>query len=417
MATQVTFSVWTGTREAAGTPSVWDGTAIRPGTVYFWDGSTLILSTNTSPLDDTSLKEISLELVSTAENATKNWTSAYQYIEDINDGRGYTGGIVGWCSGTGDMLVLLQYYTSIAAGNILNKYISALQQIMTFPYAQRPAQSHTLLDPNFTTDWATAALGTPFQQAQKDERDRVYWNPALAQAKTDGLGQLGLAIYYDISVNHGPGTDSESFGGIVSGVKANGHPAPAQGGDEKAYLTAICDARDLVLQGWGDYQVDGRSSIYRKFLTDNNLTLTLPLSWSVYGDSYTITTTPTTEGGVVAGPADTTAPTVPAGLTATASGQTTVNLSWSASTDAVGVTSYRVMRNGLVIATAVTALTFNDSGLTAGTTYSYTVSAVDAAGNRSAESSTASATTTAASSSTRVTAQSLATSPTLTTGA
>jgi chitodextrinase len=92
---------------------------------------------------------------------------------------------------------------------------------------------------------------------------------------------------------------------------------------------------------------------------------------------------------------DLTAPTVPTGVTATATSPTTVELTWTASTDAVGVASYRVRRDGVDVtgATALTGTFFEDTGRTGSTTYSYTVSAVDAAGNRSAESSAATATT------------------------
>lgn len=94
-------------------------------------------------------------------------------------------------------------------------------------------------------------------------------------------------------------------------------------------------------------------------------------------------------------PADTTAPTVPANLAAASNSPTQVSLSWSASTDAVGVASYRLRRNGsdLSGATALTATNFSDTSAVAGTAYSYTVSAVDAAGNRSAESAAVSITT------------------------
>jgi len=93
-------------------------------------------------------------------------------------------------------------------------------------------------------------------------------------------------------------------------------------------------------------------------------------------------------------PADTTAPSVPAGLTATAStGQ--VNLAWTASTDNVGVTGYKVFRAGVQVAT-VTGTSYSDTSVAAGTTYAYGVAAYDAAGNTSAQ-ATASATTPAAS--------------------
>jgi chitodextrinase len=89
---------------------------------------------------------------------------------------------------------------------------------------------------------------------------------------------------------------------------------------------------------------------------------------------------------------DTTAPTVPSGLTATAASSSAINLAWSAATDTVGVQGYQVFRNGVQIAT-VSGTSFTDSGLSAATTYAYTVSAYDAAGNTSAQSSSASATT------------------------
>jgi chitodextrinase len=89
---------------------------------------------------------------------------------------------------------------------------------------------------------------------------------------------------------------------------------------------------------------------------------------------------------------DTTAPTIPAGLTATSTGMTTASLNWTAATDNVGVTGYQVFRNGTQIATTASS-NYNDSGLTSGATYSYTVSAYDAAGNVSAQSSPSSVTT------------------------
>ena len=102
--------------------------------------------------------------------------------------------------------------------------------------------------------------------------------------------------------------------------------------------------------------------------------------------------------------ADTTPPSTPTNLTATAASTTQINLSWTASTDNVGVTGYKVERcsgaacaNFAQIATP-TGTTFNDTGLTASTSYSYRVRANDAAGNNSGYSNTATATTQAASS-------------------
>jgi hypothetical protein len=94
----------------------------------------------------------------------------------------------------------------------------------------------------------------------------------------------------------------------------------------------------------------------------------------------------------VANPVDTTPPSVPTNLVATAQSSSAISLSWTASTDNVGVTGYDIYRNGTQVGTAATN-SYSDTGLTASIAYTYTVSAYDAAGNNSAQSSSASATT------------------------
>jgi chitodextrinase len=93
---------------------------------------------------------------------------------------------------------------------------------------------------------------------------------------------------------------------------------------------------------------------------------------------------------------DTQPPTVPTGLTATAISASAINLGWTASTDNVGVTAYKLYRNGTLLATLGNVTNYGDTGLAAGTAYSYTVSACDAGGNCSAESTAVFATTNSA---------------------
>jgi chitodextrinase len=94
---------------------------------------------------------------------------------------------------------------------------------------------------------------------------------------------------------------------------------------------------------------------------------------------------------------DTQPPTVPGGLTAGTITASSVAFSWTASTDNVGVTGYKVFRGGSQLGTSTTT-SFTDTTASPSTTYSYTVSAYDAAGNNSAQSSPLSATTIASSS-------------------
>jgi len=103
--------------------------------------------------------------------------------------------------------------------------------------------------------------------------------------------------------------------------------------------------------------------------------------------------------------ADTTPPSIPTGLSATAVSQSQVNLSWSASTDpqvsgatTSGLSGYKVYRNGVLIAPSVTLTSYQDTGLTASTQYTYAVSSIDLVLNESSQSATAQATTQAAAS-------------------
>ena len=100
---------------------------------------------------------------------------------------------------------------------------------------------------------------------------------------------------------------------------------------------------------------------------------------------------------------DTTPPTTPGGVRATATSSTSLTISWTAAADNVSVSGYRLFRcEGTACATfnqisSPTSSSYVDTGLTASTAYSYRVSAVDAAGNVSPQSARATGTTLAAS--------------------
>lgn len=92
-------------------------------------------------------------------------------------------------------------------------------------------------------------------------------------------------------------------------------------------------------------------------------------------DSLTVTT---------AAPPDTTAPSAPTDLTAQADFDR-VSLTWAAASDDRGVAAYEVSRDGVVLATAAEP-GFVDRTVAPLTSYRYAVTALDAAGNRSATS-------------------------------
>jgi chitodextrinase len=131
--------------------------------------------------------------------------------------------------------------------------------------------------------------------------------------------------------------------------------------------------------------------------SDPNVTASTSYTYAVVAFDAAGNASPASSTVSVSTPAatDTTAPTTPTNLAGTAVSATQINLTWTAATDNVGVASYTVYRNGATAGTT-SGTSWSDTGRTGSTTYSYTVVAVDAAGNAGPMSGTVSVTTSAA---------------------
>ncbi|MDG4861797.1 chitosanase [Streptomyces sp. T-3] len=226
-------------------------------------------------------KELAQKIVASAENSTLDWRGQFGYIEDIGDGNGYTAGIVGFCSGTHDMLTLVEKYTEAHPDNGLARYLPALREV-------DGTDSHEGLDPGFTKAWRTEAEVPAFRKAQEQHRDRHYFDPAVRMAKMDGLGTLGQFLYYDAMVLHGPGTGAHEFYGIREAAMKKAR-TKAEGGDEAAYLNAFLDARRAAMKDKKAHRDTTRiDTAQRVFLREGNLTLRTPLVWRVYGETFRV---------------------------------------------------------------------------------------------------------------------------------
>ncbi|MET7338927.1 fibronectin type III domain-containing protein [Nonomuraea sp. NPDC005650] len=188
-----------------------------------------------------------------------------------------------------------------------------------------------------------------------------------------------------------------------------GTPAAANVTATGATLTwaASTDQGGTGLAGYNVYREQGTTDQQLGQSATNSITLTgltANTQYQVYvrardgagnlsGDSQPVTFTTTTSSG------DTSPPTAPAGLAASATTSTGTTLSWTASTDDNGVAGYDVLRapgasGGTFTQVGTsTATSFGDTGLTPSTTYRYQVRARDAAGNTSPVSNTAQVTT------------------------
>lgn len=177
--------------------------------------------------------------------------------------------------------------------------------------------------------------------------------------------------------------------------------APANGATVSAAVTVTANATDNVGVAGVQFVLDGLS------LGAEDTTAPWATSWNTAvstNGSHTLTAVArdaagnrATSSSVVvtvsnAAP-DTTPPTVPTGLAATAISPTQINLSWTASTDSQsGVAGYKVFRGGTQVGTSASTA-YSNTALSPSTTYIYTVAAYDVAGNTSAQSTSVSATT------------------------
>jgi chitosanase len=245
---------------------------------------------DTSDLSAPAKRDVAMQLVASAENSTLDWRALYGYIEwDVEgvtaENRGYTAGLVGFCSGCGDMTRVVERYASLAPGNRLEQYLPALRQQEELGMGQ---VTQAGLGAAFERDWRAAAGDPLFRTAQDDLVSQVYFDPAVRQGLADGIHALGQFAYFDALVMHGPGDDASSFGGIRAAALRNAVP-PSQGGDETAWLDAFLDARVAAMRSEVAHRDTTRvDTAQRRFLADGNLHLTAPLRWSVYGDPYRI---------------------------------------------------------------------------------------------------------------------------------
>lgn len=225
------------------------------------------------------LRDTVFALVSSAENSTIDYEDEYGYIEDIGDGRGYTCGIIGFTTATGDALDVARVYLALApSDNPLAPYVSALE-------AAVGSDTHDGLGAGFEAAWKKAADSSAMRQAQDAVLDEQYMLPAVADARTDGLSPLGQYIYYDALVVHGPGDDEDSFGGIRAVALSRCKP-PSAGGNEAAYLNAFLDARTTVMQKEEAHSDLSRIEVQRTFIKEGKYDLKRPLAWVMYGDDF-----------------------------------------------------------------------------------------------------------------------------------
>lgn len=237
-------------------------------------------------------------------------------------------------------------------------------------------------------------LGVPIWDTPTTSRDtRVTDNEIYDIMKSQADGG---AIY----------TLSSNPGGVVSGNYIHGTPPPAYGAiyhDEGSrYWTntgnALCDIayQWLFLNHGMDIDATGNFTTQPAYSTQANSTGSTITGNTTVGSCDQLPASIVNNAGLQASyrhldpdpaVADHRAPSRPGTPSAVTDFPTIADLTWPASTDDTAVTGYSVYRDGKLVSATGTA-SVRLPGLTAGKTYTFRVTARDAAGNESAPSAT-----------------------------
>jgi Fibronectin type III domain/Calcineurin-like phosphoesterase len=196
--------------------------------------------------------------------------------------------------------------------------------------------------------------------------------------------QAKLRLWVTNGTADGPAAYETDWVGAENAITWSNRPAPASGPTD--------DKQAIGSGAWVEYDVtplvsgNGTKSFVLIGTSSDSLGVSSRES-STASHRPELVVTAVTHGS------DLEPPSVPTGLTATASSPTSVDLDWTAATDNVAVTGYRIYRDGSLLTTVEDVTSYADTTVLASTEYDYEVRALDAVGNVSDPSNEATVTT------------------------
>lgn len=225
-------------------------------------------SPGTSPLTSDQRRRAD-QLISVFENDTIE--IQYAYIEDLDDGRGFTAGRAGFTTGTGDLLLVVETYTDAVPDNALVTFLPELRELAD---AESDDTSGLV---GLPAAWEAAAEDAAFRDAQDAINDELYFDPAVDHWRDLGLtSPLALAELYDAITQHGDGEDPDGLPAMLDRTPEDE--------DETAWLTGFLAVRRATLEHAFDPEtreewagsVD-RVDAVQAILDDGNLELAGPI--------------------------------------------------------------------------------------------------------------------------------------------
>ncbi|KAJ2713094.1 hypothetical protein H4R19_002421 [Coemansia spiralis] len=156
-------------------------------------------------------KDIALRITNVYENGDVKFH--YDYCEDLKDGRGFTAGIAGFCTGTADAWEVVKEYHKLTGGN---DTFSPMDRALAKLAASGSDSTSSIK--NYCRVWEKLGRSDGrFQQAQNIVRDRMYFVPSQKAADKLGLRlHVSRAFLYDTGIQHGTGDDRDGLNALIA---------------------------------------------------------------------------------------------------------------------------------------------------------------------------------------------------------
>ena len=207
-----------------------------------------------------------LSLVSIPENGDTKWWKHYNFIQNIHDGRGFTVSIVGFCTGTGDFIQVLQNLQQINPSHTLVKYVDTVKD--------KTGDDTSGLEGLEDDVKKIGNEDHQFNKAVWNVIQTLYWDPAIDFCDKRGMkSALAKYIVYDTLLNIG---SLDAFQNIP-------------GKDEKEKISSFLDIKHNQLQSGKFGSSDdsqNRVGMQKKLLSDGNFDLKTPMHVQCYGEEF-----------------------------------------------------------------------------------------------------------------------------------
>lgn len=248
-------------------------------------------------------RALAMKLLAIFEN--RETELQYGYVENLDDGRGFTAGALGFTTGTSDAHEVIRVYERLVRregspeGSLIHirafqPYRPVLERFDEMPLGDPRRASVEELQ-GFERAWSDAAYDPHFRAAQDSVAESMYFVPALRLAHEVGLeSALSRSALIDAIVQHGGGDDPDGLPAMLATVLAEeGRVSGIT--DERHWLGRFLDLREEVLscahgaatrEAWSESVT--RVDVYEQLLQTGNMRLAPPLVFQLDGFEWVI---------------------------------------------------------------------------------------------------------------------------------